>query len=585
MNKVAILKDILKNKDNFARSLINLYDKWRVQRDNWIEEKKELRNYIFATDTSTTSNSSLPWKNTTTVPKLCQIRDNLHANYIDALFPNDEWLVWEGDDESSVSKEKRRVIEMYIKNKAKASGLRESISNLLYDYIDEGICFGEVIWVHEKHFDEILGKDVTTYIGPKLLRISPFDHVFNPTAIHYNKSPKFTRYLKTIGDLKKELISRPDLEFDQEMFKKVMERRRTLSAYGRDDLDKADGYYADGFGSFSEYLGSGLIEIIEFEGDIYDDQNDVLLENRLVTIADGEFILRNIPNPNWLGRDNKASVGWRDRKDNLYAMGPLDNLVGMQYRLDHLENLKADALDLTIHPPMKKVGDVQPFEWRPGEIIDIPEDGDLVPMPPNAAAFQVNNEISFIMEMMEEMAGAPKQAMGIRTPGEKTAFEVQSLDNAAGRIFNSKIHKFEVQFLEPILNLMLEVSRRNLNVADTLKVTDDQFGAVTFTEITRDDITATGKLRPMGARHFAARSQLIQNLTGIFNSPLGQIIQPDLSRKQLTKLVEETMGLSRYKLFRDNVAIMEQQETQRLVNQASTSLQDEAITPVEENLI
>jgi hypothetical protein len=27
-------------------------------------------------------------------------------------------------------------------------------------------------------------------------------------------------------------------------------------------------------------------------------------------------------------------------------MGPLDNLVGLQYRIDHLENAKADALDL-----------------------------------------------------------------------------------------------------------------------------------------------------------------------------------------------------------------------------------------------
>lgn len=585
MNKVAVLKGILNDVDNMARSLVNLYDKWRIQRDGWLEEKKELRNYIFATDTTTTSNSSLPWKNSTTLPKLCQIRDNLHANYIDALFPNDEWLIWEGDDESSVAKEKRRIIEMYIKNKAKSSNLRETISNILYDYIDYGMCFGEVIWVHEKRFDEQLGQEVTTYLGPKLLRVSPLDHVFNPTAIHYNKTPKFTRYLKTIGDLKKDMITRPDLEFNQEAFKKVVDRRRALSAYGAEDLDKAEGYFADGFGSFSEYLGSSLVEILEFEGDIYDEQNDQLYENRLITIADGTFVLRDIPNPNWIGRDNKVSVTWRDRPDNLYGMGALDNLVGMQYRLDHLENLKADALDLTIHPPKKIIGDVQPFVWAPGADVHIPEDGDVVPMPPNPAAFQVNNEIAFIMEMMEEMAGAPKQAMGIRTPGEKTAFEVQSLDNAAGRIFNSKIHKFEIQFLEPILNLMLEVSRRNLNVSDTLRVVDDQFGAVTFQQITRDDIVATGKLRPVGARHFAARSQLIQNLTGIFNSPLGQIIQPDLSRKQLTKLIEETMGLTRYNLFRDNVAIMEQQETQRLVNQASTTLQDETITPVEEDMI
>lgn len=583
--KVAVLKGILSNRDTLARSLMTMYDKWRMQRDSWIEEKKELRNYLFATDTSTTSNSDLPWKNSTTIPKLCQIRDNLHSNYIDALFPNDEWLVWEGDDQASVTKEKRRTIEMYIKNKAKTSQLRETISKALLDYIDYGIAIGEVIWVHEQYYDPVLDQKVTSYIGPRLMRISPLDHVFNPVAVHYNKSPKFTRYLKNLGELKKETSTRPDLQFDPVGVRKLFDRRNSLSAYGREDLDKAEGYFADGFGSLSEYLGSSLVEIVEFEGDIYDEQTEELQENRIVTIADGSIVLRNIPNPNWFGRDNKVAVNWRDRPDNLYGMGPLDNLVGLQYRVDHLENLKADALDLTIHPPKKIIGDVEPFIWAPGVDVHIPEDGDVQPMPPNVAAFQVNNEIEYLLALMEEMAGAPKQAMGIRTPGEKTAFEVQSLDNAAGRIFNSKIHKFEIEFLEPVLNLMLEASRRNLNVADTLKVTDDQFGAVTFQSITRDDIVATGKLRPMGARHFSARAQLIQNLTGIFNSPLGQIIQPDLSRKALTNLVEETMGLTRYKLFRDNIAIMEQQETQRLMQQAQTTLNDEAITPVEENMI
>ena len=57
-------------------------ERWRlysIHRDKWIEEKKELRNYLFATDTRTTSNSKLPWSNSTTTPKLTQIRDNLHA--------------------------------------------------------------------------------------------------------------------------------------------------------------------------------------------------------------------------------------------------------------------------------------------------------------------------------------------------------------------------------------------------------------------------------------------------------------------------------------------------------------------------
>ena len=51
-----------------------------------------MRNFLFATDTSKTSVGGLPWKNSTTLPKLTQIRDNLHANYMSAVFPNDNWL-------------------------------------------------------------------------------------------------------------------------------------------------------------------------------------------------------------------------------------------------------------------------------------------------------------------------------------------------------------------------------------------------------------------------------------------------------------------------------------------------------------
>jgi hypothetical protein len=580
------IKGILdKNKTDMANSLVYLYQDWRIQRDQWIEEKKELRNYLFATDTTSTSNNELPWMNKTTMPKLTQIRDNLHANYMDALFPNDDWLIWEGDDVDSVSKEKRKILELYAKNKANASGLRQTVSDLLYDYIDTGNVFGEVIWINETHVDPVTQEDVTTYMGPKLLRISPYDIVFNPVAPSFVKSAKFTRYVMSIGELKKQLTTRTDLQFDPEVFNNMLERRRELSTFKKEDIDKADGYIADGFGTLSTYYGSGVVELLEFTGDWYDAVNDVLHENKIITIVDRTEIIRNIDNPNWFGTDGKQHVGWRDRPDNLYSMGPLDNLVGLQYRLDHLENFKADAMDQTILPPLKIIGDVQPFKWGPGEKIFLPEDGDVVSMPPNAAVFQANNEIAYIMQMMEELAGSPKQSMGIRTPGEKTAFEVQALENASGRIFNNKILKFSIQFLEPIMNLFIESAKRNLNTKDVLRVVDSDVGVIQFMEITKDDITAKGKLRPVGARHYAARAQLMQNLTGVFNSPMGQIIQPDLSRKALTSLIEETMGLTRYQLFSTNIAITEQMETQRMVQEAQTTVQNESITSVDENMV
>lgn len=580
---VTFIEGVIKdNKHDLASKLLALYDKWRVQRIPRDEEIKELRNYLFATDTTTTSNSGLPWKNKTTLPKLTQIRDNLHTNYFDALFPNDDWMIWEGDDTESVESQKRQSIETYIKNKANLSGFREVMSDCLLDYIDTGEAYAEVIYVRETHVDEDTAEEIITYQGPKVLRISRWDHYFNLSASSYSKSPKFTRYLKNIGELRKEVSIRKDLNFDKTEFDKMLQFRSTMSGFNLEDLNKADGYIADGFGTYSEYLGSGLVELIEYEGDLYDATNDVLHEKRLITIADGTFILRNIRNPNWIKSDNKVHVRWRERPDNLAGMGPLDNLVGMQYRLDHLENLKADAFDLVVRPPLKIKGEVEPFVWAPGAQIRIPEDGDVNEMPPNALVLQADTEIAFIMNLMEELAGAPKQAMGFRTPGEKTAFEVQSLETAAGRIFNNKIMKFSIQFMEPLLNLMLETSVRNFSSVDTIKVLDSDIGVIDFMSITKEDIRAKGKLRPVGARHFSARAQLIQNLTSLFQTSLGELIKPDLSRVRLTAMLEEVFGLEKFKLFRTNVAVEEQAETQRIINQATQNIQEEQVVDLQQ---
>ena len=581
--KVAELQTLLMP-EALAGQLTQLYDRWKQQRNSVEEEWLELRNYLFATDTSTTSNNSLPWRNKTTVPKLTQIRDNLHANYMDALFPNDSWFKWEGYSEDAVTKDKRSTIESYLKNKIREGGFKETISKCVLDYIDYGNAIGDVEWVNEGHVDEVTGETVTTYIGPKVVRISPIDIVFNPTASEFRYSPKFTRVVKTIGELKKDVETRPEFRYDREVFNKVTDIRSVLTNYRTEDLDKAQAYIADGFGTLSDYYQSGYIELLEFEGDIHDQSTGQLLERRIITIVDRTHVLRNVENPSWLGKDSKELVGWRDRPDNLYGMGPLANLVGMQYRLDHLENLKADAMDLTVQPPLVIVGDVEPFTYGPFEKIYVPEDGSVTSLAPNQAVLGVNNEINYLLMLMEEMAGAPKEAMGIRSPGEKTAFEVQQLQNAAGRIFQHKTLKFEA-FVEKLLNSMLEVSRRNMDTADVIRVMDDDLGVVSFMSITKEDITSKGKLRPVGARHYANRAQLMQNLSGVFGSPLGQIIAPHISSKKLAQLVEDFMGFEQFDFISDNVAIFEQAETQKLMNEAQTQIETQQQVPAEEGML
>jgi hypothetical protein len=562
--------------DALASAIVKQYMDYDMRRSPWIVEKKELRNYIFATDTTKTTNASLPWKNSTTTPKLCQIRDNLHANYMAALFPNDDWLLWEGDDEDSEAEEKRKVISSYMKNKLRYSNFINTVSTMVYDYIDYGNVFGTSEYVNETRTDEETGEVLPGYVGPKAVRISPYDILINPTANDIDYSPKITRSVKSLGEVQADILDHPENGYLQGVFDGIVSTRQNVAGLGPQDIKKDEGYQVDGFGSILHYYQSGYVELIELQGDMYDTETNTLHKNRIITIVDRQRIIRNVANPSWRGNSIRHA-GWRLRPDNLYAMGPLDNLVGMQYRIDHLENLKADVFDLIAHPMVKVQGFVEDFTFGPGEKIYVGEDGNVDFMRPDTTALNADMQIQILENKMEEMAGAPRQAMGIRTPGEKTKFEVQTLDNASSRIFMNKISYFERNFLEPLINDMLELSRRNMEISDVVRVVDDEFGAALFETITPEDLAARGKIRPIGARHFASKANQMQNLLNLFNSAVGQdpAVNVHISGIKTAQVMEELLDIEKFGLVQPNIRVAEQMETQRMVNAGQGTLDEE----------
>lgn len=579
--RVLELKNILKQED-LAKAIVTQYINFRNQTAVWRAEKVELRDYIFATDTSKTSNAALPWMNSTTLPKLAQIRDNLHANYMSGIFSKDQFFIWEAHSADDAVKTKRKAIETYMSNKVRTSGFRNVISQLLYDYIDYGNVFADVTYVDETRTDPDTKEEIPGYVGPKIIRISPMDIVINPTAAEFAFTPKITRSIVTLGELVKMVKDSPQNKWAGEALNKMEELRKNSIGISSEDFEKASAYTVDGFGNLSEYYQSNFVEILEFEGTIFDAETNTFLENYVITIADRQHVLQKRPNPSWAPHGTKVHAGWRLRPDNLYAMGPLDNLVGMQYRIDHLENAKADAIDLNIMPPIKVIGEVEPFTWGPLEQINISERGDVQPMFPDMSALNLNIDIANLSQSMEEFAGAPREAMGFRTPGEKTAFEVNQLGTAQSRIFQEKLDHFDINVIEPLLNGMLEQARRNLSGKDIVSTMDDDIGVQEFLTITKKDITGTGKLRPVGARHFAAQNQLMQTLSTLANTPLLDIVRPHLSSKALFRLIEDNMGLAKFDLFSENIAVEETAETTRLVQQLQEDIDVEGQTPIEE---
>src|SRR6266436_6144141 len=561
--KVMELENVI-TPDALATRITERYISWdtlrQVKKNDW----EEIRRYVYATDTTQTTNAQLPWKNKTTIPKLCQIRDNLFANYTATLFPKRKWLEWEADNADSNSMDKKDTIVNYMTWVIEQPGFRPEIEKVIQDYIDFGNCFATVEWKDMRA--EQQDKTQVGFVGPAIRRISPLDIVFNPTTESFIESPKIIRSIISLGELKDLLEKMTNdenrVEYE-ELYKYLKDIRFHAREFQGDWIQKDHLYAMDGFTSFRAYLLSDMVEVLTFYGDWYDPYEDKFEKNRVITVVDRHKLINNKANPSFFGYPPIFHSPWRRKQDNLWGMGPLDNLVGMQYRMDHVENMKADIWDLVTYPVIKVKGFVEAFTWQPGETIYSSEEGDVDLVQPNVQIMQANSENAFLSALMEEMAGAPKEAMGFRTPGEKTKYEVQRLENAASRVFQNKIKQFEEQILEPLLNTMLELARRNMTGVTVIKVFDDDLKAALFKSISIEDMTGIGRIRPVAARHFAEQAELIQNLTSLSQSQLWSVVQPHFSGIKLAKLFESSFNIEDKEIVIPFIALAEQADGQR----------------------
>jgi hypothetical protein len=456
---------------------------------------------------------------------------------------------------------------------------KHEMDKIILDYIDYGNCFATVEWLDERV--EQPGKTQAGYIGPTVRRISPMNIVMNPTAENFQSTPKIVRSIVSLGEIKEilERMSSDENRAEYEELWDYLKRIRHNAVQFEGDWKELENLYRmDGFTSFREYLKSSFVEVLTFYGDLYDHDNETLYKNYVITVVDRHKLIGKKPNPSFFGYPPIFHASWRKRPDNLWGMGPLDNLVGMQYRMDHIENMKADVFDLITYPVQKVKGMVEDFTWQPGEKIYVSEEGDVELIVPDVNALNANLELQNLERLMEEMAGAPKEAMGFRTPGEKTKYEVQRLENAASRVFQNKIKQFEEQIVEPTLNAKLELARRNLSGTVVIKVFNDDFKSASFKALSVEDITGVGRIKPVAARHFAEQADLIQNLTNLTGSGLWPTLQPHFSGVKLAKIVEDVFNLSEYEVMMPFVGLTEQAEGQKLAQALAEQVHMQGMT-------
>jgi hypothetical protein len=483
-----------------------------------------------------------------------------------ALMPTDDWFRWEGTTEADQVKANR--IEQYMATKIIGSGFRTDLEKLVRDWVIYGNCFAGVTWVDEKTLDPLTGESIQGYVGPKLLRVSPFRCVLDINAPSFDKTPFIRKDLVPIADI----LENPD--YSDDVKRQIRDLRGGIVYQDFVDLHIKNGALIDGYDDYLGYLNSQYIEVLEFWGDLYVTETGEVLKNRRIEVVDRAFILRNETNPSWSGKKPFAHSGWRVLPDNLMGQGPLDNLVGMQYRIDHLENLKADAYDQIIHPMIKVTGDqVEDFEFGPGKKIYVGAEGDVEFLRPDVSVLTANSEIATYRQFMELAAGAPRETAGFRTPGEKTAFEVSSLQQSADRMFIDKLNHFEENVVQVVLNLFFELMVRNMDVADVIRTFKDDENAVQELSFTKEDVTATGTFRPQGAKHFAARNKRVQELQNLLLISQNPAIAPHFSGLNTARMLEEELGFEKWNVVEPYIGLKEQIQGQVLAQQ----MQEEAV--------
>jgi len=568
--------------DDMATRIVSVYEEWDNANEKAKKRWEEVRAYKYATSTMETSNagvggfSSDPsakqgWSHSTHIPKICQISDNLNANYYSALFSVEKWVEFQGMDRAAVVKDKREAVEAYILTKCRINNFKNEIRKCLDDWGETGNCFGTAHYQNQVFVDPDTGEKSVAYQGPVFSRISPYDIVFNPLATSFERSPKILCSIMTIGELLREVEDNPEKGYLQEAVTKAKDLRAyTLTAKDR-YINKFIHIEVGGYGSAYDYLKSGHVEILDFYGDFYNDATGEFLKNHVITVLDRRWILRSEPIKSYDGTPYIYHCGWRNRSESLWAMGPLENLIGMQYMINHLQNTKADAFDEFVVPTVVTAGDVTQSGEKFGGLLAQSyhidgADGSVNFLRPDASFLQANMDIQYLEALMEMYAGSPREAMGIRTPGEKTAFEVEQLSNAAYRIFQHKIEYFSEQFMEKAVNGMVEVARRNISGEDIVQTTDDDFGAQKFITVTKEDLKSNGRIVPVGARHHAEKARLAQTL-GVMNQQMDPEMRMHISSIDMAHAMVAATDTAKLLPVKPYIRLSEQQQAQALNNQ------------------
>jgi hypothetical protein len=302
---------------------------------------------------------------------------------------------------------------------------------------------------------------------------------------------------------------------------------------------------------------------------VYDKATNEVVPDRLITVVDGSCVLFDVEEPNC--RIFKGT--WKPRPDNLWGQGALDNIIGINYMINHRENGKSESLDRMVYPDRLYAGEVEEvYDENTDQMKYLTTEGGTVQdIAPDASVLSYQTEIDQYEARARRAARLPQQLSGFRTPGEKTAQEVQTLNDGAFRGFINRAEQFEQDVLEKVVSSELMLARNNYSGAIPVP-SQDEDRLYEFLEITKDDLSTNAKLIPYGSRRFSRLLQQQAGLQQLAAGGLAELIRPHMDTWKATEAVDHVFGFQEFEMFDKFASISEEVERQQLTQQAQQEL-------------
>ena len=527
------------HKEDLASYVLSRYEIFQNARseveDSWLEcwakylNTPETEGYLKSSALKRVGDVEVNWRHRLSSGKAYEAVETVLGYLMSATFPNRDWFGVEPVVPAAVDEDNlqvARLIKKHLTNKLDESGFKSQWATFLRVLTITGTAVMAIPWrteynnrrVRSKTVDPATGEETyiaeevayNVYDAPKLEVLSNFDVYVDPTVGDPNEGDFIRKFTKTKAELL-QLIDEGVYDFPKEDVLKISsDNGWDLSNTHKHTLKTFEGI------DTQPWSPSELVELIEFWGDVYDNETGECIKDQVVTLLNGEVIAWE-DNPFWCGKP--FIIGTYSKTGNSpYGFGGVQPVLGMLHELDIVTNQRLDNLELAINNmwTLRSDGVLQPEEvyTEPGRVLLVGDHGDLQPLTQQNQAWAVTyQEAGLLEQSIDKSFGTGNYiSSNQQRSGERvTATEVAAVREAGGNRL-STVHKhIEETALIPFLAKLFSLVQQFTIAPVTVRVAGDGADEYNYFELEPTDLNMQVKLRPVGSDNVIERREYVQS--------------------------------------------------------------------------